>query len=170
MGQLIPFEKGERTMDCIPTVFEVANYFLKMVDRESGSSITHLKLQKLVYYAQAWHLVFAGKTMFDSRIEAWVHGPVCPELYVKYKESSYENLPEPRDPLYPFSPEQVETLDEVWQCYGDYDGKYLEELTHQEVPWREARKGIPAGEHCTQEISLSTMKEFYTKLKVDGEN
>lgn len=154
----------------MPTVFDVANFFLKVVDRESGSSITHLKLQKLVFYAQAWHLVFTGTPLFNSKFEAWVHGPVCPELYAKYRETGFENLPEPENRLYNFSPNEMETLDAVWECYGDYDGKYLEELTHQELPWQEARKGYAPGDHCTNEISLKTMKDYYTKIQENAGN
>jgi uncharacterized phage-associated protein len=163
MGEIIIFKRGDQIMK--PTVSEVANYFLKMVNRESGSSITHLKLQKLVYYAQAWHLVFAGKPLFNSRIEAWIHGPVCPELYDKFRGSGYENLPAPEDKLYKFNQPEIETLESVWETYGDYDGKYLEDLTHQEEPWKEARGNRSPGEHCTKEISLKTMQEFYTKLQ-----
>jgi uncharacterized phage-associated protein len=163
MGKVIMFKRGEQIMK--PTVLQVANYFLKMVDRESGSSITHLKLQKLVYYAQAWHLVFSGEPLFNSKIEAWVHGPVCPELYNEFRGSGFDNLPAPEGKLYEFNQSESETLDAVWETYGSYDGKYLEDLTHQELPWTEARKGYRPGEHCTEEISLMTMREFYTKMQ-----
>lgn len=151
------------------TVFDVANYFLKAVDRDSGSSITHLKLQKLVYYAQAWHLVFAAKPMFKARIEAWVHGPVCPELYTQFAGSGSDSLPEPDVLSKNFSSKELETLDAVWDFYGDYDGKYLERLTHQEKPWREARIGFAPGDHCTNEISLTTMRDYYTELQKNAE-
>jgi uncharacterized phage-associated protein len=167
MGELLFLKRGVRTMK--PSVMDVANYFLKMVDRESGSSMTHLKLQKIVYYAQAWHLVFSnGSPLFDSKIEAWVHGPVCPELYNAYREYGYDNLPKPEGELYGFTNEEAETMDAVWECYGDFDGKYLEELTHQEYPWQEARNGCAPGDHCTNEISLETMHKFYSKLQQNG--
>lgn len=165
MGKVVWIRKVDEAMKKPITVFDVANYFLHIVDREAGSSITHLKLQKLVYYAQAWHLVFTGRPLFNERIEAWVHGPVCPDLYERFKGSGYSNLPAPEEPLYKFDQEETETLDAVWECYGDYDGKYLEDLTHQELPWNEARKGYAPGEHCTEEISLKTMREFYTKMQ-----
>ncbi len=149
-----------------PSVKDVANYFLKIVDRDSGSCITHLKLQKLVYYAQAWHLVFTGgERLFDERIEAWVHGPASPSLYSQFRGCGYNNIPAPSESLYAFSPEELDTLDAVWDCYGDFDAKFLEQLTHQELPWQEARKGLAPGDHCTNEISLKTMQEFYTKLQ-----
>lgn len=150
------------------TVFDVANYFLRVVDRESGGGITHLKLQKLVYYAQAWHLVFTGQPLFDERIEAWVHGPVCPMLFNHYSTLGFQNIPEPAEPPAEFTTEQTETLEAVWQAYGNYDGKYLEELTHQEPPWREARKGLAPGVHCTDEISRDSMKAFYSTMQTNA--
>jgi uncharacterized phage-associated protein len=171
MGNLISFKRGNDTMANKPSVLDVAKYFLKIVDREAGSSITHLKLQKLVYYAQAWHLVFTdGKTLFDDQIQAWVHGPASPRLFNEYRSYGFDNIPEPKDPLYNFSPQELETLNAVWECYGDYDGKFLEELAHQELPWKEARQGFAPGEHCTKEISLKTMQDYYTKLQQNAEN
>lgn len=150
------------------SVFDVANYFLKVVNRDAGGSITHLKLQKLVYYAQAWHLVFTGKPLFPEKLLAWVHGPVCVELYNKYRDLGFQNLEEPAEKIHEFTEEEKETLDAVWECYGDFDGKYLEELSHQESPWQEARIGLAPGEHCNNEISLDLMKQFYTKLNQHG--
>src|SRR5690606_28223588 len=66
------------------TIFDVVNYFLRKVDKTSGSSMTPLKLQKLVYYAQAWHLAFYGTKLFNEEFQAWVHGPVNYELWQKY--------------------------------------------------------------------------------------
>lgn len=165
MARVINFRGGSK----MPSVFDVANYFLKIVDRDSGSSITHLKLQKLVYYAQAWHLVFTGEKMFNEEIQAWVHGPVCPELFKRYADFKYDNLPEPDKQIPNFDDEEKETLEAVWDAYGDFDGKYLEELTHEEEPWLEARKGYAPGEHCQVKISTDTMKEYYSKIQY-GEN
>ncbi len=163
-----PICKGDKHMG-EASVLDIANFFLKSVDRESGGSITHLKLQKLIYYAQGWHLAFVGSPMFKSKIEAWVHGPVCPELYTVYAGSGFINLEEPDWPLYPFSSEQTETLEAVWKAYGDYDGKYLEELTHQEDPWQEARRGIAPWEHCNNEITIDSMKKYFMGLLENGQ-
>ena len=43
--------------------------------------MTTMKLQKLIYYSQAWSLVWDEKPLFAERIEAWANGPVCPDLY-----------------------------------------------------------------------------------------
>lgn len=167
MGNIILFKrKGEEHKMTI-NVHSVADYFLSIVDKDSGSSITHLKLQKLVYYAQAWNLVFTGEPMFDEEIEAWIHGPVCPELYRRFSGSGYRNLEKPDNVPTGFNKEQLETLEAVWESYGQYDGKYLEQLTHQELPWIKAREGYEDAQHCTEKIDLDIMKDYYTELNRD---
>ena len=161
--------RRERKMEDI-TVFDVAKYLLFSVDESSGSVMTHLKLQKLCYYTQAWNLVFNNKPMFNSRFEAWMHGPACPELWREYREHSWMPIPLIKDlDTEKFSPEQRETLDFVWENYGIYDGKYLEDLTHSEPPWINARCGCDPGDNCTTEITLESMKEYYSMVWADGE-
>lgn len=147
------------------TIYDVANYFRNCVDRGAGSVMTHLKLQKICYYAQAWHLVFEDRPLFGANFQAWTHGPVCPELYQEYKDYGYSPIPEAEglDPDCIFTTEQMEFLDEVWDTYGHYDGKYLEDLTHEELPWIEARAGIPEGQRCINVISEQTMKTYYSE-------
>ena len=70
---------------------DVAEYFLALAN-ETGGTITNLKLQKLVYYAQAWHLANFDKPLFDAKFEAWVHGPVIPGLYEEYRVSVINRL------------------------------------------------------------------------------
>ncbi len=147
------------------SAFDVADYFLKIVDRDSGSSITNLKLQKILYYAQGWHLAFTGIKLFENKIEAWVHGPVCPEVYKKYSKYGCDSIPdEPEKISDNFTLEQIEILDKVWGTYGDYDGKYLEELTHEEKPWKEARGSLADNESCSAEVSTDTMKNYFKEL------
>ncbi|HHU17812.1 MAG TPA: DUF4065 domain-containing protein [Clostridiales bacterium] len=69
------------------SVLDVAKTFL------SFQSMTHKKLQKICYYAQAWHLALEGGPLFHERFEAWIHGPVCPELYDYYKIYGWTNIP-----------------------------------------------------------------------------
>jgi len=72
---------------------DIANWFLCHIDRDAGDSITHLKLQKLLYYAQAWCIVLSGKSLFEDDFEAWSHGPVLPGIYHDYKHFGFEALP-----------------------------------------------------------------------------
>jgi len=175
MGKVINFTRGRTKRRLCNmcnediTVHDVADYFLSKLNASEGSSITPLKLQKLVYYAQAWSLVWDGKPLFKEHMEAWAHGPVNPDLYFKYKEYGWKSIaPVDNVKLDIFTKEQLETMDAVWDGYGDYDGKYLEKLTHQEDPWIEARDNCSPGEYCNNPISIETMKDFYTKMYENG--
>ncbi|QJC52764.1 DUF4065 domain-containing protein [Paenibacillus albicereus] len=145
------------------TIFDVAKYFRWRVDYEAGDTMTNLKLQKLCYYAQAWNLVFNKKPMFQEPLMAWDHGPANYDLYKHYRsqlDQGWDSI-EPGDIKESFSPnevfsfEELETLQEVWDTYGDLGAKRLEILTHQEDPWLKTRKNV--------EISHELMQEYYTQ-------
>ena len=76
----------------IPAI-EVARYFLSLTDEDAGELISNLKLQKLLYYAQGFHLVIYGEPLFPETIEAWAHGPVVTSVYHQYKEYGSEPIP-----------------------------------------------------------------------------
>lgn len=145
----------------------IANWFLKNIDRESGDSITHLKLQKLLYYAQAWYMVLTENKsepiLFEEKIEAWTHGPVVREVYDKYSEMRYNSIPSPDDNV-ELDEVTEEILQEVLRVYGKYEAKYLEELTHQEDPWKITRGDLPLEARCTKEIDRRIMLDFYKKM------
>ncbi len=144
------------------TIFEVANFFLNIVDRDSGSTITPLKLQKILYYAQGYHLAMFNKELFNEDFEAWAHGPANPEIYDKYKIYGHNTIDAPKEKEIPvFKENIVDFLYDIWATFGIFDGKYLEDLTHKETPWLEARKGYKPGEACNKVISKESMKSFF---------
>ena len=143
------------------TVFDVADWFL------GKDSMSPKKLQKLVYYAYAWVLTLMKENadaldikLFDSRIEAWVHGPVIPELYRKYKKHGGDTIPQKSD-VPEFETDIKDVLEQVWDVYGKYTGNQLESITHQESPWIKARKGCSPAEICTNEIKDSDIFNCY---------
>lgn len=145
------------------TYQEVANFFLAFAD-DKGEPITNLKLQKLVYYAQAWFLANYGKPLFEGDFQAWVHGPVLPELYHAYKERGAAPIPSPMDlekVEAQLNPEVIDFLKEVARVYMPSGAYELELMTHQEDPWIEARDGVEADAKCTTVISLQSMQEYY---------
>lgn len=143
------------------TIFDVANFFLKIVDRDSGSTITPLKLQKILYYAQGYYLAKFDKPLFNEDFQAWAHGPANPEIYEEYKDYKFKAIDEPKVELYDFDDETLSFLSHIWDVFGIYDGKYLEELTHSEFPWINARKGYEPGEKCEVVIPKKEMKAFF---------
>lgn len=142
----------------------VAEYFIDKANKEK-KKITNKKLQKLVYYAQAWSLVLKNKPLFDEKIEAWVHGPAIKSLYIKYKIFGFDPIQKRVDAtlLRTLPLKDKKLLDSVWSVYGGLDAGYLEMLTHFETPWKEAREGLQNSENSENEISLKTMKSFYLK-------
>lgn len=143
------------------SALDVARYFLSRVDREAGDTISPLKLQKLVYYAQAWSLVFRSQPLFDQDIEAWVSGPVVRDVWNEYKAYKYKDIPAPDNFEKEFEEDELEVLEEVWNAYGELSAKYLVELTHSETPWLNARKGLEPAEKSTKIISHEDMKSYY---------
>lgn len=123
-----------------------------------------MKLQKLVYYSQAWHLVWADETLFTDRIEAWANGPVVPLLYEKHKGKFTVEAGCFGGDANRLTKAQRESVDSVLAAYGDKTSQWLSNLTHMEAPWMDARTGIPDGERGTNEISAAAMHEYYSAL------
>ena len=143
------------------SVFDVAQYIL-----QKQGKMTAMKLQKLVYYCQAWSLVWDEEPLFNETIEAWASGPVVRELYNVHKgmfavtssslqKSNPDNL----------TPAQKETVDVVLDFYGDKSAQWLSDLTHIEEPWRSARKGFEEGENCDNEITIASICEYYSEIE-----
>jgi uncharacterized phage-associated protein len=133
---------------------DIAKYFITLASPEEEDLITNLKLQKLLYYAQGFHLVLFGKPLFSENIEAWQYGPIVPEVYRLYKQYGSSSLPQPDDfNIAQYARETQELLNEVYEVYGQYTAPALMRFTHQELPWKET----PLGE----EISHDLMKAYF---------
>lgn len=142
------------------TVLDVARYVLNKC-----GAMTTMKLEKLVYYCQAWSLGWDEVPLFAEEFEAWANGPVCPQLFNEHRglfvvsENFLSNLPK-----YNFTDSELETMNSVIEYYGDKEPQWLSELTHKELPWREARKGIPDGASCNNVIRKDSMLQYYGGL------
>lgn len=145
------------------TVYDVANWFLSNL-----ANITNKKLQKLVYYAYAWYLVFNNENsdhiecrFFDNKFEAWIHGAVYPELYAMYKQYGSGTIPPYNGDLPAFSEDELDVLKQVVEVYGGYTGNDLESICHQESPWKIARKDLPLYEPSHELISDKAIFDCY---------
>jgi uncharacterized phage-associated protein len=72
---------------------QVADYFIflsskKVIDEGVSEGVTPLKLQKLLYFAQAASLALYDKKLFNENIEAWKYGPVVSVIYGAYKNQN----------------------------------------------------------------------------------
>lgn len=140
-------------------VREVAAYVL----REQGGMST-FKLQKLCYYAQAWHVTLFGRPLFGERIEAWVNGPVAPALYQLHRGRYVVADGEVQGDLQCLSSVQRDLIDQVLDIYGPLSPVDLVERTHAEDPWRDAREGLSAWERGSSEITCDAMASYYSRL------
>lgn len=159
---------------------DVARYIgLSLINK--GLSVSPLKLQKVLYYVQSWNMVIFGrdKTLFPQAPQAWVNGPVYPEIYYEYKDkvpnmcdhldatdfgtdSAHidKTLQELAEKL-SFSKDQIELLDSIFMLYGSKSQNDLIFLTHSEKPWVEARGSLSPFQRSEKSISLDTMYSFY---------
>lgn len=145
------------------SALDVAAWFLNELDRKAGDSVTNLKLQKLVYYAQAWAMALLGRPLFAEKVEAWAHGPVVDVVYQEYKHHGHGSLPRTRKKPR-FAPEERVILEDVLAVYGERSAKFLEALTHSEKPWEQIRGGKPSTSRSRREIPLSLMGDFYQQV------
>lgn len=160
----------EQTIDVEETMTSINDVCDHIVVQciDAGESLSALKLQKLAYYVQAWHLAFYGKRLFDDEFEAWVHGPVCRALYERFREtkSLYSDI-QLSDVSDDFDPQNLLSgpkghIDAVLEAYAKYSGSQLEALSHREDPWIEARGNCHPASRCETPISDSTMQRFYS--------
>lgn len=135
-------------------VEDIANFFL------TKEGITNKKLQKLCYYAQAWYYALYNQELFTEKIEAWVHGPVIPELYNKYANMGYNEIKK-NNQIPEMDDNTKKFLDQIWNIYGELDGDQLEALTHREDPWINARHGLDPKTPSNNIISLEDMGRYY---------
>ena len=168
---------GGVTMNGVVSALDVARYFLFRSDPSSIYAITHLKLQKLLYYALAFYVAydmdkdpnnedFFGRYLFAESLEAWTHGPVCRVVYDEYhpNHSRFEILSKPKEHTI-HNERIVDLLNNVWRLLGGYSGTQLEDFTHKDDPWRLAREraGVASWERSNEIINVEEMRIFYKK-------
>ena len=122
-------------------IFEIVKYILVYSDKNNIKDCTNKKLQKLLYYIQAWSLAFRGRTIFNEKIEAWLHGPVVPNVYHHFKNFGYQpvNIKD-KEKNFSLSEDDQHLINSVLITYAKYDADYLEMRSHSETPWIEARQ------------------------------
>jgi uncharacterized phage-associated protein len=137
---------------------DVAAYIL-----EKTGATSAMKLQKLVYYSQAWHLVWDDEPLFGDRVEAWANGPVVPVLYRAHR-GSFTVKAWSQGQASKLTTSQRQSIDAIVKHYGPKEAVVLSQLTHREAPWRDAREGLQPGARSDREITKAAMAEYYGSL------
>lgn len=149
------------------TVFDVANFFIDLQRDEMESDMTPLKLQKLVYYAQGFSLALLKRPLFSEDFQAWKHGPVCPELYQRYRAYGREAIcGVASDYNYKiFDTDETDLLMDVYGQYGQYSASTLRNMSHTTSPWINAAS-LGWGS-C---IEKSSMQAYFITLSLERYN
>jgi uncharacterized phage-associated protein len=142
----------------MPSAHDVARYIL-----EQKGEMDTWKLQKLVYYSQAWHLVWDSEPLFEEPVQAWANGPVIPALFREHR-GKFKMKRWPKGNISRLTKSQRESIDVVLKHYGKRSGFALREHTHKEPPWKDARTGFDAGAPSNAVITHDAMASYYGSL------
>lgn len=126
------------------------------------------RLQKLVYYAQAYHVAkHHGDPLFAGRIEAWVNGPVALDLYRVHRGSfKVTTVNGDRGCL---TDDERTSIGMALRFYGAHDANWLVDQTHVERPWVEARVGLAPGERGSNQITIGALYAYFGPIFNDAE-
>lgn len=135
-------------------VMDIANKIVAKTDIEHGDSISNLKLQKMLYYMQGFHLAYFNTPLFEEDVVAWQYGPVIPSVYSAFKDFGKGEiaLSESTNIINLTSDEEI-LFNEVYEVYGQFSAIKLMEMTHNENPWKTTE--------ISDVISKDKLKSFF---------
>ena len=147
----------------MPTALDVAQYLIHLaVTGDEPDALSHLRLQKLLYYVQSWHLAAFGKPMFEDRVEAWRDGPVVTSVWPHFKQFGYAAIiPTEKHAAAGLSRYEQMFVDAIWDKYKVFSATQLSKMTHRETPWQIARGDLPANESSSAEITQESMRRYF---------
>ena len=136
---------------------------------EELEEVTPLMLQKLLYFIQGIYSALYGKPLFEEDCRAWVHGPVYPEVYTLFRDFKYNPIDDVRFGLLKgtddvLTEEERDVIDRVVNTFGIYGGKVLERITHNEEPWKSARKGYGDQVPSSELVSKDSIRKYYESV------
>jgi len=151
------------------TAAKITDYLIDKSLKE-GNPVTNKRLQKLLYYIQAWHLAINKEPLFNDKIEAWIHGPAIRSVYETYKSYVAKPIDKVRNSniAQELGIETTRFIDRIVNAYSKYDTATLEYMTHAEDPWQKARKGLEINESSNNEITQESMRDYYSERLVNS--
>jgi uncharacterized phage-associated protein len=145
---------------------DVCDYIIARME-DSAKPLSVLGLQKLLYFAQGWHLALYGAQFFEGRFQAWAQGPINLEIYERFagrpldSRVSAEDLSKDFDVTF-ISGEKSNHIRSMLEAYAECEDSSLNEIMSKDASWLEARSGCP--EHCQREIEEESMRRFCVML------
>lgn len=148
---------------------QICDYIIFRLKSDENVPLSNIKLQKLLYYTQAWHLAFFKRPIFEGQFEAWIHGPVNTTIYNRFNSSKYI-LSEiystdiiDKDISEKLTDDEKKHVNIVLESYAKYSGVELEDMSHKEEPWLKAREGYATNERCNVEIDNKFLGEYFSR-------
>ena len=164
------YNKAVEAATQLETLFSVSDKMLRVIAYvfEKLEEVTPLMLQKLLYFIQGESYVLNGKPMFPENCQAWVHGPVYPEVYDMFRNFKYNPIEDARFAIFEgreneLSNQDRKVIDMVVHTFGEYAGKVLERITHEERPWKNARKGYTDNIPSSEPILMEDIGAYYVE-------
>lgn len=164
----VAYKKALEAADGLESLFSVSEKMLRVIADVFGKleEVTPLMLQKLLYFIQGIYSALYGSPIFAEDCRAWVHGPVYPEVYDLFRDFKYNPIEDPRFALLEGSAdalteEEKKVIDLVVNTFGMYGGKVLERITHNEDPWKHARKGYDDSVPSSEPLSKESISKYY---------
>lgn len=163
------YEKSRKAVDAILGIVQnekskidlAIEYLLNQCE-----DITPLALQKALYYIQGFYYAFYNTFIFTEDCEAWVHGPVYRDIYIRYRDYRFDPIEGNNDfDCSVFSSAEKAILDSVIKNVCCYSGKVLETLTHSEVPWLSTRADLPAVTASDRTIQKELIGNYFNAVK-----
>ncbi|MDR1882648.1 MAG: DUF4065 domain-containing protein [Prevotella sp.] len=150
------------------SVNDIADYIiLKVKSEDSCASLINLKLQKLLYYIQAWSYGMNKVPFFKGEFQAWIHGPVNKTIYDRFNPAKYLYSEITASDILnnnvKLTDDDAVFVDFILENYLKYSGAELEKLSHSELPWKETRGTLGSNERCDKVIHPELMMEYYGK-------
>ena len=175
------YKKAMTAADSLENLFSVSEKMLRVIAYvfEKLEEVTPLMLQKLLYFIQGVYSALYGRPIFAEDCRAWIHGPVYPEVYDLFRDFKYNPIDDARFALLEgtadaLTEDEKKVIDLVVNTFGMYGGKVLERITHNEDPWKNARKGygdsIPSSEILTKKSIMRYYETVNMKYGIETEN
>lgn len=175
------YKKAMTAADSLENLFSVSEKMLRAIAYvfEKLEEVTPLMLQKLLYFIQGVYSALYGRPIFTEDCRAWIHGPVYPEVYDLFRDFKYNPIDDARFALLEgtadaLTEDEKKVIDLVMNTFGMYGGKVLERITHNEDPWKNARKGygdsIPSSEVLTKKSIMKYYETVNMKYGIETEN
>ncbi len=154
----------------LENLFSVSDKMLRVISYVFNQleEVTPLMLQKLLYFIQGVSYAVNGEPMFPESCEAWVHGPVYPEVYDMFRNFKYNPIEDARFAIFDgkedaLTEKERGVIDLVVNTFGEYGGKVLERITHNETPWKNARRGYGEAIPSNEPIPTESIRSYYVE-------